>query len=53
MTVRELIMRLLEYNLDYEVCSPTKDEVTFGVLEPDRSCIYLLALPGKVDLQEK
>ena len=53
MTVRELIIKLLEHSLDWEVCSITKDSVTFGALEPDRSVIYLITLPGKADLQEK
>lgn len=53
MTVKELIIKLLEHPTDYVVCSPTKDEVTFGVLEPDGSAVYLLTLDGKADLQGK
>jgi len=53
MTSRELIQKLFDYPLDCEVCSTTKDEVTFGVLEPDGSAIHLITLEGKKDLQEK
>lgn len=53
MTVKELINKLLEYPVYFVVCSTTKDKVTFGVLEPDESAIYLITLDGKLDLQEK
>ena len=52
MLVKELAIKLLEYPMDWEVCSDTKDDVTFGVLEPSGSAIHLITLPGKADLQE-
>lgn len=51
MIVKELIIKLLEHPLESVVCSSTKDEVTFGVLETDESAIYLITLEGKADLQ--
>lgn len=52
MTVHELIIKLMEYPTDYVVCSPTKEDVTFGVLEPDGNAIFLITLKGKADLQD-
>lgn len=53
MTIKELILLLLEHPTDWVVCSTTKDPVTFAVWEPDTNSAYLITLDGKPDLQEK
>ena len=54
MTVMELLERLIEDSagdLGRTVCSSTGEDVTIGVLEPDKSAIYLITVPAKEDLK--
>lgn len=52
MTVKELIIKLLEHPTNHIVCSSTKDAVTFGVVEPGGSIIHYYTLEGMVDLRK-